>query len=48
VLSVPIRTFVDGKGSDAMVPARVRGLAAVSLLVWIGVITAGRLIAYVG
>ena len=48
VLSVPIRKFVDGDGSDGMIPSRVKGLAAVSLLVWVGVITAGRLIAYVG
>ena len=48
VLSVPIRRFVDGQGSDGSIPARVKGLAAVSLAVWIGVITAGRLIAYVG
>jgi hypothetical protein len=47
VLSVPIRTFVDGEGSDSSIPSRVRALAAVSLLVWVGVITAGRLIAYV-
>lgn len=48
VLSVPIRRFVDGDGSDGRIPSRVKGLAAVSLLVWVGVITAGRLIAYVG
>jgi len=48
VLSVPLRHFVDGKGSDSVIPARVRTLAAVSLLVCVGVITTGRLIAYVG
>jgi hypothetical protein len=48
VLSLPIRTFVDGERSDGIIPGRVKGLAALSLLVWVGVITAGRLIAYVG
>jgi hypothetical protein len=48
VLSVPIRRFVDGTASDGLVPGRVKGLAAVSLLVWTAVITTGRLIAYVG
>jgi len=48
VLSVPIRTFVDGDASDGTVPSRVRGLATLSLLVWTAVITTGRLIAYVG
>ena len=48
VLSVPIRTFVDGDTSDGAVPSQVKGMAALSLLVWVGVITTGRLIAYVG
>ena len=48
VLSIPIRTFVDGNASDGIVPSRVRGLATLSLLVWTAVITTGRLIAYVG
>jgi hypothetical protein len=48
VLSVPIRTFVDGDASDGTIPSRVRGLATLSLIVWIAVITTGRLIAYVG
>ena len=48
VLSIPIRTFVDGDASDGTVPSRVRGLATLSLLVWTAVITTGRLIAYVG
>jgi len=47
VLAVPIRTFVDGEGSDGVIPPRVKGLAVLSLLVWTGVITTGRLIAYV-
>jgi hypothetical protein len=48
VLSVPIRTFVDGQASDGAIPGRVKGLAALSLVVWVAVITTGRLIAYVG
>src|SRR6266550_9599378 len=47
VLSVPIRRFVDGERSDGVIPGRVKGLAVLSLLVWTGVITTGRLIAYV-
>ena len=47
VLSVPIRKFVDGETSDGVIPGRVKGLAVLSLLVWTGVITTGRLIAYV-
>jgi hypothetical protein len=48
VVSVPIRTFVDGDASDGAIPSRVKGLAALSLVVWVAVITSGRLIAYVG
>jgi Family of unknown function (DUF6644) len=47
VLSVPIRRFVDGEASDGLIPSRVRGLATLSLIVWVAVITTGRLIAYV-
>jgi hypothetical protein len=47
VLSFPIRTFVDGESSDGIIPSRVVGLAALSLIVWAAVITTGRLIAYV-
>jgi len=47
VLSVPIRTFVDGEASDGVIPSRVKGFAVLSLIVWTGVITTGRLIAYV-
>jgi len=47
VLSVPIRKFVDGETSDGVIPSRVKALAVLSLLVWTGVITTGRLIAYV-
>ena len=47
ILSVPLRRFVDGETSDQAVPGRLRTIAAVSLLVWVGVITTGRLIAYI-
>ena len=47
ILSVPLRRFVDGHASDQAVPRRVRTVAAASLVVWIGVITTGRLIAYI-
>ena len=46
LLSVPIRGFVDGDTSDSVIPAGIRTLAAVSLVVWIGVIATGRWIAY--
>jgi hypothetical protein len=47
VLSVPLRAFVDGGASDLAIPARVKGLAVASLIVWVGVITSGRWLAYV-
>jgi hypothetical protein len=47
VLSFPIQKFVDGESSDGIIPSRVVGLATLSLIVWIAVITTGRLIAYV-
>jgi hypothetical protein len=47
VASVPIRTFVDGEVSDGVIPLRVKALSVLSLIVWTGVITTGRLIAYV-
>lgn len=47
ILSVPIRKFVEGEASASAIPARIKTLAGVSLVVWIGVIVTGRLIAYV-
>ena len=47
VLSIQIRTFVDGEASDAAIPVRTKMFAAASLVVWAGVITTGRMIAYV-
>ena len=46
ILLFPIRRFVDSDASDGVIPARLRAVALVSLGVWIGVITTGRLIAY--
>ena len=45
-LAVPLQKFVDGSGSDGIIPASVKGMAAAGLAVWIGVITTGRFIAY--
>jgi hypothetical protein len=47
IVSVPVRRFVDSDASDQIVPARIKALAGVSLIIWIGVITAGRVVAYV-
>jgi len=47
LLSVPMRRFVDGDASDQAVPKRLKATAAISLVVWTGVITSGRLIAYI-
>ena len=48
ILLFPMRRFVDSDASDGVIPAHLRALALVSLGVWIGVITTGRLIAYFG
>lgn len=44
---LPIRAFVDSDRADGNIPSRVKTLAAVSFLLWLGAITAGRLVAYV-
>ena len=46
VLAVPLEKFVEGDGSDGGIPSRVRGIAVAALVVWVGVITAGRFVAY--
>ena len=46
LLFLPIRSFVASAASDGEVPARIRTFAALSLVVWVGVITTGRFIAY--
>ena len=48
VLFLPLGGFVDGPASDGPVPGRVKALAGLSIAVWVGVITTGRLIAYMG
>ena len=47
IVSVPVRRFVDSDASDRVIPSRIKALAGVSLILWVGVITAGRLVAYV-
>ena len=46
ILLFPMRRFVDSDASDGVIPARLKAVALISLGVWIGVITTGRLIAY--
>jgi hypothetical protein len=48
LLFVPMRRFIDSVGSDGPVPGRVKLFAALSIAIWVGVITTGRLIAYMG
>jgi hypothetical protein len=47
LLSRPIHAFVGGHASDGVTPGRIKALAALSLVIWVGVITTGRLLAYV-
>ena len=47
LMFVPIGRFLDAAGDDA-VPGSIKTFAALSIAVWVGVITTGRLIAYVG
>lgn len=46
VLVRPLQKFVYGEASDGAIPMTVKGVAALSLAVWVGVIWSGRLIAY--
>jgi hypothetical protein len=41
-----LRGFIDSERSDGAVPPRVRKTAVACIVLWLGVITAGRLIAY--
>ena len=41
-----LRAFIDSERSDAEVPSHVKKTAVACIVVWLGVITAGRLIAY--
>ena len=46
--SIDIRVFSGSDVDRAPVPAVAKSLAALSLVCWLGAITAGRLLAYVG
>lgn len=41
-----LRAFIDSERSDGEVPPSIRKTAVACIVVWLGVITAGRLIAY--
>lgn len=41
-----LRAFIDSERSDGAVPPSVKKTAVVCIVMWLGVITAGRLIAY--
>jgi hypothetical protein len=44
---LPVRRFIEtDRTPDRDIPLRVKGFAAMSLLLWAGVVTAGRLTAY--
>ena len=44
---LPVRGFIEtDRTADRDIPLRIKGFAAVSLLLWAGVVTAGRLTAY--
>ena len=41
-----LRAFIDGERSEGKVPSSVRNTAVACIVLWLGVITTGRLIAY--
>src|ERR1044071_6972381 len=41
-----LRRFVDSEQSDGAVPSAVRSMACACIVLWLAVITSGRLIAY--
>lgn len=41
-----LRSFIDSERSDGVVPSNVKTTAVACIVIWLGVITAGRLIAY--
>lgn len=41
-----LRSFIDSAGSDGVVPPSVKKTAVACIVLWLGVITAGRLVAY--
>ena len=46
VMMTRLRRFIDSDRSDGLVPPSVRKVALLCIVLWLGVITAGRLIAY--
>ena len=46
VTTVQIRAFIDSDRSDDEIPPRIRKIAVLSIVLWLGVIATGRLIAY--
>ena len=46
LLAVPIGTFVGSAASDEAIPTHIKALALLSIVIWLGVITTGRFIAY--
>ena len=45
-LTSRLRVFIDGNDSDGVIPRKTRATAVICIALWLGVITAGRLIAY--
>lgn len=46
VMMIRLRRFIDSEGSDGLIPPAVRKMALLCIVLWLGVITSGRLIAY--
>jgi hypothetical protein len=46
VFMVRLRRFIDSDQSDGVIPPRIRNLAYACIVLWLAVITSGRLIAY--
>ena len=46
VLMVRLRQFVDSDESDGVIPPRITNMAYACIVLWLAVITSGRLIAY--
>jgi hypothetical protein len=46
VTMIRLRGFIDSDRSDSAIPNSVRNIAVLCIALWLGVITAGRLIAY--
>jgi len=46
VVMVRLRRFIDSDQSDGAIPPQIRNMAYACIVVWLAVITSGRLIAY--